>query len=172
MEALMPHVCWTVKIAGVSGTGKTTVMEGLKNSGEIDCEIVIYSQLLSEWGDQELADLKLAEKLVSSNGLVLMDEHLEFDNPNKTRNYLRENTRGLVLLDVPLRDLVMRINGDKLRNRIADPRYLSRNLQVSRTKAIQLAHETKTPLLVIPNLHGEQERSIAIIKAFVLTNSP
>lgn len=167
----MQHSFWTVKIAGVSGTGKTTVMEGLKSS-DVDCEIIIYSQLLNECGDQELADLMLADKLASFNGLVLMDDHLEFDNPNKTRNYLRENTRGLVLLDVSLRDLVTRINGDKSRNRSSEPRRLAHNLKVSRSKAVQLAHETKTPLLVIPNLHGEQDRSIAIIKAFVLTNSP
>ncbi len=168
----MSNTFWTIKIAGVSGTGKTTVMEGLRASPEIGCEIIIYSQLLDECGDQELADFKLAEKLASSNGLVLMDDHLEFDNPNKTRNYLRENTRGLVLLDVPLRDLVVRINGDKLRNRNVEPRRISHNQQISRSKAVQLSHETKTPLLVIPNLQGEQERSIAIIKAFVLTNSP
>jgi len=163
---------WTVKIAGVSGTGKTTVMEGLKASTRIACSIVIYSQLLNECGDRELADLRLAEKLEVSMGLVLMDDHLEFDNPNKTRNYIRENTRGLVLLDVPLRDLVLRIRNDENRQRDFEPAQLSRYLQVSRNKAIQLAHETKTPLLVIPNLHGEQERSISLIEAFVLTNSP
>lgn len=168
----MEHSCWTIKIAGVSGTGKTTVMEGLKKSPEVNCEIIIYSQLLNECSNQELADLRLADKLTSSNGLVLMDDHLEFDNPNKTRNYLRENTRGLVLLDVPLRDLVVRIDNDKERPRDVDPARLSHYLQVSRSKAVQLAHETKTPLLVIPNLHGEQERSVALIKAFVLTNSP
>ena len=168
----MQNTFWTIKIAGVSGTGKTTVMDGLKVSSEIDCEVIIYSHLLGECGDQELADLKLAERLASSEGLVLMDDHLEFDNPNKTRNYLRENTRGLVLLDVPLRDLVTRIDEDKTRARIIEPKRLSHNLHTSRNKAVQLAHETKTPLLIIPNLHGEQERSIAVIKAFVLANSP
>lgn len=169
----MEHTsCWTIKIAGVSGTGKTTVMEGLKNSPEVSCEVIIYSQLLNECGDQDLADLRLASKLANFTGLVLMDDHLEFDNPNKTRNYLRENTRGLVLLDVPLRDLVVRIDNDKIRPRDTDPARLSHHLQVSRSKAVQLAHETKAPLLVIPNLHGEQERSIALIKAFILTNSP
>ncbi len=163
---------WTIKIAGVSGTGKTTVMEGLRSSPEVDCEIVIYSKLLKEYGSQDHADLVLANILAASSGLVLMDDHLEFDNPNKTRNYLRENTRGLVLLDVPLRDLVSRISNDKTRDRATEPSRLSHNLEVSRSKALQLAHETNTPLLVIPNLQGEQERSIAIIKAFVLTNSP
>ena len=168
----MPNILWTVKVAGVTGTGKTTVMEGLKASSEIDCDVIIYSQLLDECGDQELADFRLAEKLASAKGLVLMDDHLEFDNPNKTRNYLRENTRGIVLLDVPLQDLMVRIDGDTTRKRNIEAKRLSRELQISRTKALRLAHDTKTPLLVIPNLHGEQERSIAIIKAFVLTNSP
>lgn len=163
---------WTIKIAGVSGTGKTTVMEGLKASLGCSCEIIIYSQLLKEFGDQELANMRLAERLASSQGLVLMDDHLEFDNPNKSRNYLRERTRGLVLLDVPLQDLVQRINSDKERVREVNPGFISNNLQISRNKAILLAHETKTPLLVIPNLDGEQDRSIAVIKAFVQTNSP
>lgn len=168
----MSESFWTIKIAGVSGTGKTTVMEGLRTSLEGSCEIIIYSQLLKEFGTQELANMMLAEKLAASHGLVLMDDHLEFDNPNKSRNYLRERTRGLVLLDVPLPDLVHRINGDKKRARDVNPGLISHNLQVSRSKAIQLAHETKTPLLVIPNLDGEQDRSIAVIRGFVVTNSP
>ena len=168
----MEQTCWTIKIAGVSGTGKTTVMEGLKGSPDVSCGIIIYSQLLQEFGSQEVADLELAKRLASSRGLVLMDDHLEFDNPRKTQDYVRQNTRGLVLLDVPLEDLTLRINGDRGRHREVDPARLSRNLRVSRNKALRLARETRTPLLVIPNLHGEQDRSIALIKAFVLTNSP
>lgn len=163
---------WTIKIAGVSGTGKTTVMQGLEKSLKIPHEIIIYSSLVQEYGDHDTADLKLADRISSAHGLVLMDDHLEFDNPNKSRNYIREKTRGLVLLDVPLRDLMRRITNDKSRDRGLDVREISRNLQVSRRKAIHLSHETKTPLLVIPNLEGELERSIALITAFVLTNSP
>ena len=168
----MSESFWTIKIAGVSGTGKTTVMERLPTSLEVACDTIIYSQLLSECGDQELADLRLTDKLAAAPGLVLMDDHLEFDNPNKSRNYLREKTRGLVLLDVPLRDLVRRINGDKARTREVNLSRISHNLRTSRSKAMQLAHETKTPLLVIPNLNGELDRSIAVIKAFVIANSP
>lgn len=164
---------WTVKIAGVSGTGKTTVMEALKTAPDIPCEIVIYSHLLRKHGGiQELADVKLAEILELTNGLVIMDDHLEFDNPNKTSNYLRENTRGIVLLDVPLRDLVLRIRDDETRKRKLDLQQISNDLATSRTKAITLSYKTKTPLLVIPNLEGEIARSIAVIKAFIMANSP
>lgn len=163
---------WTIKIAGVSGTGKTTVMEYLRTSPDIECEIIIYSQLLGECADKELADLRLAERLSKSLGLVLMDDHLEFDNPNKTRNYLRENTRGIVLLDVPLRDLVQRISADRRKTREVNVSSISQNLQISRSKAVELSQETKTPLLIIPNLHGELERSISLIKEFVRINSP
>ena len=163
---------WTIKIAGVSGTGKTTVMDGLKSRPGFAGEIIIYSHLLEVCGDKDLADLKLADMLNKAEGLVLMDDHLEFDNPNKTRNYLRENTRGLVLLDVPLKDLVTRVANDTSRSRLIAPEEMSRNLRVSRQKAMHLSHETKTPLLVIPNLEGEVERSISLIAAFVSTNSP
>jgi len=163
---------WTVKIAGVSGTGKTTVMNALKADTRFVCDVIIYSHLLNECGDKDLADLKLANLLRGSNGLVLMDDHLEFDNPNKTVNYERENTRGLVLLDVPLGDLLARIACDQAKKREIDPTQISRNLQLSRKKAVHLSHETKTPLLVIPNLAGDLERSIAVISAFVLSNSP
>lgn len=61
---------------------------------------------------------------------------------------------------------------DASRTREVTPREMSRNLQVSREKAMRLASETKTPLLIIPNLDGEVERSIAVIAAFILTNSP
>ncbi|CAN5752010.1 hypothetical protein BH11PAT2_BH11PAT2_01770 [soil metagenome] len=163
---------WTVKIAGVAGTGKTTVMEGLRATPGFVGDTIIYSDLLREYGEKDLVDLKLTDMLNATNGLVLMDDHLEFDNPNKTRNYLLENTRGLVLLDVPLRHLVSRVSSDTTRTRDIHPREMSRNLQLSRQKAMQLSHETKVPLLVIPNLEGEVRRSIALIAAFVLTNSP
>ena len=165
------NTSWTVKIAGVSGTGKTTVMEALQQRLP-QHQTVIYSQLLKKhnW-DQALADIKLSE-IIHSGGLVLMDDHLEFDNPNKTQNYLRENTRGLVLLDVPLRDLLMRITLDPCKSRDVDIHEISQNLIISREKAVRLSQETKTPLLVIPNLDGEVERSIAVITAFVTANSP
>jgi adenylate kinase len=163
---------WTVKIAGISGTGKTTVMEGLR-SKLAQHQTVIYSALLKQHGgDQALADIKLSEILSSAGGLVLMDDHLEFDNPNKTQKYLAENTRGLVLLDVPLRDLLKRIVLDPSRSRDADPQIISQYLNISREKAVKLSQETKVPLLVIPNLEGEIERSIAVIAAFVVANSP
>ncbi len=163
---------WTIKIAGVSGTGKTTVMNGLKSRlGQH--QTVIYSQLLKQFNaDQSLADIKLATILHQANSLVLMDDHLEFDNPNKTRDYLRENTRGIVLLDVPLRDLIERISLDTNRGREMNQQIISQNLSISREKAIRLSHEVKTPLLVIPNLEGEIERSIAVISAFIVSNSP
>lgn len=163
---------WTIKIAGVSGTGKTTVMEGLQQR-LTPHQTVIYSHLLKQCGgDQELADIKLSQVLTEATGLVLMDDHLEFDNPNKTQNYLRENTRGLVLLDVPLRDLLRRIRLDPSKSRDGDPQVVSQNLNISREKAVKLSQETKAPLLVIPNLEGEIDRSIAVISAFVVANSP
>lgn len=163
---------WTVKIAGVSGTGKTTVMDGLRATPGFVGDVIIYSDLLREYGDKDLADLRQVDMMNAAKGLVLMDDHLEFDNPDKTRNYLRENTRGLVLLDVPLQHLLSRVANDTTRTREIQPREMSRNLQLSRQKAMQLSHETKVPLLVIPNLEGEVRRSIALIAAFVFTNSP
>ncbi len=163
---------WTVKVAGVSGTGKTTVMDGLKHRLG-NHQTVIYSRLLKQYGgDQDLADIHLANILREAGSLVLMDDHLEFDNPNKTQNYLRENTRGIVLLDVPLRDLLKRIELDQNRQREIDQQLISQNLNVSREKAVRLSQETKTPLLVIPNLEGEIERSIVVIAAFISANSP
>jgi len=166
-------VFWTVKIAGVSGTGKTTVMEGLRSNSTCS-DVVVYSQLLKQFGgDQALADIQLAKILSQAEGLVLMDDHLEFDNPNKTMNYERENTRGIVLLDVPLRDLLKRISLDTKRSgREIDQQVISQHLVSSRVKALKLSQETKTPLLLIPNLEGEIGRSIKVITAFVLANSP
>lgn len=162
---------WTVKIAGVSGTGKTTVMDGLRS--RLDCQIIIYSQLLKQFGgDQCLTDVRLGEMLDQAGGLVLMDDHLEFDNPNKTQNYHRENTRGIVLLDVPLRDLLKRVSLDTGKYRDVSSQVTSQNLSISREKAMRLSREVMVPLLVIPNLEGEIERSIAVISAFVTSNSP
>lgn len=163
---------WTIKIAGVSGVGKTTVLKNIGDNKELRCKIITYSALLKKYRDEELANYALEEILHSSKGLVVMDEHLEFDNPHKTKNYLRENTRGLILLDVPAKILIERIKSDPYKKRACDEEKICADLVLSRKKALEISREINMPLLIVPNLNGNLQLTVKLVINFLKTIQP
>lgn len=170
-QPYISSLLWTVKIAGVSGTGKTTIMTRLGKT--LGCTAITYSNLLKKYGgDQELADYELAKILAATKGLALMDEHLEFHNPNKARNYRRENTRGLILLDSPLDMLIERIEKDIGKTRKVDKVKLSADLRLSRITAMKLSRELRIPLLVVSNLNDHVDDVYKLIYTFLQSLKP
>lgn len=163
---------WTVKVAGVSGVGKTTILKKIESCSTLKCRIITYSVLLQKFGNEELADYELANVLNRSTGLVIMDDHLEFDNPKKTQNYVKENTKGLVLLDSPARMLIDRIEKDPTRQRTSDEKKICADLELSRKKALEISRELSIPLLVVPNLDGQIDLSINLVIAFLKNIKP
>lgn len=145
---------WTVKIAGISGSGKTSLLKRIEESSVFKCKTVTYSNLLKEFGGQSLADMELRKILECSEGLVLMDEHLEFDNPNRLSNYLQENTKGLILLDPPLEELIARIENDSSKSRVLEPQKFAQDAEKSRSFAKRLSSELNIPLLIDNNSEG------------------
>ncbi len=163
---------WTVKVAGVSGVGKTTILKKIESSSTLKCRVVTYSMLLQKFGSEELADYELTNILNGSTGLIIMDDHLEFDNPKKTQNYVKENTKGLILLDSPARMLIDRIEKDPIRHRIGDEKKICADLEVSRKKAMELSRELSMPLLVVPNLDGQIDFSVNLVNSFLKNIKP
>ena len=157
---------WTVKIAGVSGSGKTTILRHLKTSVSW-CNIITYSDLLIQFRIKELADAELSRILENSTGLIVMDEHLEFVNPNRTLNYRRENTRGLVYLDLSLPCLLNRISSDPGRKGVIDRTTLQRQLAVSRRSALRLSRKLSIPLLLLQNPDNEQANVFRLVAGFL-----
>lgn len=169
---LQSELFWTVKVAGVSGVGKTTILKKIESHSTLKCRIITYSVLLQKFCSEELADYELANILNGSTGLVIMDDHLEFDNPKKTQNYVKENTRGLILLDSPARMLINRIEKDPTKQRTSDEKKICADLELSRKKAMELSRELSLPLLVVPNLDGQIDLSINLVIAFLKNIKP
>lgn len=163
---------WTVKIAGLSGAGKTEILKILGSNWQLGCKTITYSNLLKQFDDQGRADYELSKILETATGLVIMDEHLEFENPNKARNYVRENTRGLILLDLPAEMLINRIRRDPAKPRKINTVQVSLDLEVSRRRAVELSKELNLPLLVVPNLDGQIDGAVDLILAFLRNLNP
>jgi adenylate kinase len=155
-----PSSFWTVKIAGVSGSGKTTLLSAIKNAQRFECTTITYSTLLKQHGNKDLADRAVEEILHASNCLILMDDHLEFENPYRVSNYIKQNTRGLILLHPPVSDIVDRIEQDNSKCRNKDLKAIEQELEISKYRAMELVSEIGLDLLVLENLNGDLDYTI------------
>ncbi len=155
-----PLPYWTIKIAGVPGSGKTTLLIAIENAQQFECSTITYSKLLRKFGTKELADQEVNRILKRSNGLVLMDDHLEFENNQRSYNYKKENTAGLILLNPPIKDILLRIDQDISRHRCKDIMQIEEDLKISYNRAMQLVAETGIDLLVLDNFNGDIDNTI------------
>lgn len=158
---------WTIKIAGVSGSGKTTVLARIERDFEPAIACITYSTLLKAHGSMEKADQYIDKKIKNSNGLIVIDEHLEFDNAFRTLKYSEHNTRGIILLDPPIADLCRRISNDSNKSRECDIRSLESDRAKSKLIANQLSTDLAIPLLIIENLEGELNQTITEVFKFL-----
>ncbi len=155
-----PLLCWTIKIAGVSGSGKTTLLNMIEQSYTLGCTTITYSSFLQRYGTKELADNQVKQVLANSKGLVLMDEHLEFENPQRATNYIRENTRGLIILEPPLNDILERIKADTNKLRKIDAQQILPDLAMSKLRGLEIAELTGIQLLFLTNGNGDLEETV------------
>jgi|GEM_PF-1273686 adenylate kinase len=158
---------WTVKVAGVSGSGKTTLLSMIGSIKDLDCRTITYSELFRQYQEKALADFAMYEILDNTNGLVLIDEHLEFENPNRATNYTNERTKALILLDPPLEHLLKRLKADKKKKRFTELASLQLDLKRSRNEAYRLSEQLEIPLLICSNLEGEVEKTVSRAVIFI-----
>lgn len=140
----------SIKIAGISGIGKTTLIRAF-SAKHPETQALSYGEFVAAhdvgavqaWRDR-------CEKL---DGLVLMDEHLEFGDGDFDDSYRRENTVGIVLLAAPLEVLLERRRRDAARNRADDAAAAVRDHVLSEDRAFRLARRLSIPLLSLEHLN-------------------
>lgn len=138
----------SIKIAGISGVGKSTLMHAVAAKAR-DVRTHCYSDYLRKFGRE--ADMVAARDLASFGGTSLMDEHLEIGTCDLTDTYVRENTRGIVLLDVDVPTLLQRRQHDLERTRDGDLEIAQRQQRFSIERAYRLASRCQVPLLHLRN---------------------
>lgn len=169
----------TVKVVGVSGVGKSTLVTELKR---IDCNLksVNYGDFLQKTSGFSRNQLylcrtehyklanrgfkKLLNKYKKKDCLVLVDEHLEIDNwQNLTEVYRRENTVGIVFLDVPPDEVLNRRRKDGERHRHQQAlEEIQADQRIIKYKMEFLAKELDIPLLTIKTTSLKQSAKCVI----------
>ena len=137
----------SVKIVGLSGTGKTTliheVLERLPQAVPLG-----YSQLCAKHGPNMVDDAWRRE-LDKNHPLYLIDEHLEFGDGLLEERYREENTAGIVHLVVSPPLLIERRLLDKCRQRDAGLERIRQENALSEERARHLSAALGLPLLFL-----------------------
>ncbi len=148
----------TVKIVGVSGVGKTTL---IKKVVSMMPEIghMSFGQYLEQYGDE--ANKKWSEDLASSNGkLVLIDEHLEIGENDLSDTYKEENTAVICFLEESVEEIIKRRRQDKNRQRCLDESVVENEQLKSKRRAVDLARRLSVPFILIKDSPAERSSEI------------
>lgn len=153
----------TLRIIGVSGVGKTTLIESLiKKYPEL--VHASYGDFFRKYGSG-LANIKLREFMFSKEGLVLLDEHLEFGDEDLSKAYFEEKTVGLFLMEVTPDELLMRRKSDLKRERSLNKDEIILEQIKSRDRSVCLAKKLNLPLELV--LNGKLEENLFLLELFI-----
>jgi len=160
----------TVKIVGISGVGKTRIINTLVSANS-HITSISYSDFLIECSglriDQlgqltvahyEAASVALRNRLASikergMHDLVLMDDHLELVTAKDLVNLYRDElTVAMILLEAPAIDIVARRLSDRQRVRPQDSiEQIDLTQQEIHSRAVELSRALDIPPLIVQN---------------------
>lgn len=152
----------TLRIVGISGVGKTTLIKHVikRNPTLIHAS---YGEYFKKY--KEGANYKLREFIFSSEGLILLDEHLEIGNDDLTDSYREEKTVGIFFLEVSTDMLISRRLADFKRRRSIDKNRIIYEQAKAKKRALFLARTLHIPLEIILDL--SIEKSIFRLESFI-----
>jgi adenylate kinase len=108
----------TVKVVGVSGIGKTTLIREYRSAFP-DVQIMSYGDYVRRYGRS--CDLHWKRDVSCMKGFVLMDEHLEFPFADDIADaYRNEGTQGIFVLYANPQEILRRRSEDGSRTRSLD----------------------------------------------------
>ncbi len=133
----------TIKIVGISGVGKTTLIEMFIAENPA-CSTMNYGDYLVRYGDS--ADKRWASNLMLAQGLVLIADHLEFGDRDFAALYRAEETRGILLLTVTPEELLKRRKQDLTKKRSQEMSGVTAEQMKAEKRARGIAQELCIPL--------------------------
>lgn len=168
----------SIKVVGVSGGGKSTLISELKkicgfksvNYGDFLAEASgFFRNRLHACEPQHhcIAQARLKEFLKQyekENCLILFDEHLEINIHQDLSNvYREENTIGIIFLDIKTEEILSRQKNDKERHR--NPKNLlaiEEERKIIKYKVEKLAKQLHISVLTIKTLDLEKSVNCAV----------
>lgn len=151
----------TIKIVGVSGVGKTTLIEKIISAIPAGIGHMSFGQYLASYGDE--ADKKWAQDLTSFNGkTVLIDEHLEIGENDLFDAYKRENTVAICFLEDTVGEIIKRRQQDQNRQRSSDEATIANEQLKSKKRAVDLARRLMIPFILIKDSIIDQSVEVVI----------
>lgn len=153
----------TMKIVGISGAGKSTLLKRAKERNPALVHIS-YGELYRQYGENQ-ADIIYLRLLSGAEGMVLVDEHLEFGEYDWAASYRRENTVGILFLEVDPAEIYQRRLHDATRDRPLDMAAIVAEQAKARTIAAQLSATLRIPLVVVSDASVEEE--VLILERFM-----
>jgi len=152
----------TIKVVGVSGVGKTTLIKEFLSSNP-EFKTLSYGWFLEQYGDH--ADNKWQEAIQQTNGTIIIDEHLEWGDRDFILLYKEERTVVIVLLIVTPDNLILRRVSDVSRKRPIDVEGVIKEQEITIERALYIAKELKIPLYVLYD--ATIEESLSVLKKAV-----
>ena len=152
----------TLKVVGISGTGKSTLINAIRKK-LFDLSHVSYSKYLEKYGCE--ANNQLKKSLLLHEGLVLMDEHLEFDEEDIRMVYREENTCGIFFLEVSPWKLINMRKRDYTRIRDINREKIVFEQKKVKEKALFLSISLDIPMLIVKD--GDIDKNVFLLKQFV-----
>lgn len=134
----------SIKIVGLSGVGKTTLIRAVQQQRS-GITHVGYSDLLARYGVD--ANVAWEVRFLTATGIVLVDDHLEYGIVGLAEKYQREHTAGILVLDCSFEQLLARRLGDRSRLRSSCTKLAAREQRLSANRAEQLADALAIPML-------------------------
>jgi adenylate kinase len=112
-------------------------------------------------------DEKWNEDLTKNRGLILIDEHLEIGEKDLLNQYLKEDTAGIIFIEVTHEELRKRIKGDitKKRSEITDE-DIDGQQSIARNRSFFLAKRLNIPFVVIRNKKLGLSRKVCLLDYF------
>lgn len=152
----------TIKIIGVSGSGKSSLMSALKES---DSRFVgvNFSEYIKRFGKNAEKELSLFLASLTDE-IVFMDEHMEIGEDDLRPLYKQENTIGLIYLDLSVNEILNRRYKDKSRARHCDRGEIFRDVFSTENRLSLVLKSLNLPTLFLRGM--SLDFSVQLAQAF------
>ena len=107
----------SVKIAGISGVGKSTLAKKIV-SHYPDISSMCFGEYLSRYG--HAAQKEWEKFLEAQNGIIVIVEHLEIGDDDLLDVYRKENTKAIFLINPSVEEVIRRRKKDNAKGRKMD----------------------------------------------------